>query len=101
VSIILPARNEERSIERALDALNALAYPRERYEVIVVDNGSTDATTRIARSRGVQVLQHPEGRVGAVRNAGAAGATGSILAFLDADRCRGRALCCAGDRHLG
>lgn len=85
VSIILPARNEETFIGRVLTALGRLDYPPERYEVIIVDNASTDATAEIAGAMGAMVVKHPRGRVGAVRNAGARVASGSILAFLDAD----------------
>lgn len=54
-------------------------------EVIVADNGSTDATARIALARGCRVVAVAKRVIGAARNAGAAVARGDILAFVDAD----------------
>src|SRR3989344_7672697 len=48
-SIIVPAHNEEKLIAETLTHLTALQYPKDRYEVIVVENGSTDKTFEIAR----------------------------------------------------
>ena len=85
VSIVVAAYNEEALLPRCLDAIAALDGPA-RYEVIVVDNGSTDRTAELARARpGVTVL-HEEAR-GAVhaKAAGVAAARGAIVAILDAD----------------
>ena len=55
ISIIIPAYNEESSIGLVLDAL-----PQEKiYEIIVVDNGSTDATARVAQEHGARVVKEP------------------------------------------
>lgn len=48
-SIIVPAYNEERIIGKTLDCLTGIEYPKDRYEIIVVENGSTDATFSIAK----------------------------------------------------
>ena len=48
-SIIVPAYNEERLIGKTLDCLTRIDYPEERYEIILVENGSTDATFRTAK----------------------------------------------------
>lgn len=89
VSIIIPAYNEERYIRQCLEALlpqvHAVAAESVSCEVLVVDNGSTDGTRAICESLGVAVLTAPKLRVGGVRNAGVAAATGTLLAFLDAD----------------
>lgn len=85
ISIVIPARNEEEHLRACLESVRALDYPGSRYEVIVVDNGSTDETVSIARSFGVKVLERPGIKVGAVRNAGCRAAVGEILAFTDAD----------------
>lgn len=85
VSIVMPARNEEAHIGKALASIAAVDYPRSRIEVIVVDNGSSDATARIAQAHGARVLSSSARTVGQVRNAGAAIATGDIIAFVDAD----------------
>jgi glycosyltransferase involved in cell wall biosynthesis len=89
VSVVIPALNEELMIGRCLEALATLDFPREAFEVIVVDNGSADRTVQVAgafagRLR-LTVLERPGVRVSAVRNQGAAAARGRILAFLDAD----------------
>ena len=49
VSVIVPVRNEERSIEHTLRSLLAQDFPRDRFEVIVADGVSTDATVPIVR----------------------------------------------------
>lgn len=85
VSIILPAFNEQTYIGEALSAVLQLDYPRDCFEVIVVDNGSIDDTVSIAKQYADQVHVVPNVRVGAVRNFGVAQAKGEIIAFLDAD----------------
>ena len=47
VSIIVPVKNEERRLPALLAALRALDYPRDRYEIIVADNGSSDSTRAV------------------------------------------------------
>lgn len=72
-SIIIPAHNEELIIEQTLRHLEELDYPRDRYEVIVVENGSTDATYEYARRREsdtIQVHQAPRKGVSHARNFG-------------------------------
>ena len=59
--------------------------PRGRYEVIVVDNGSTDRTVAIAEEHGASVFIMPKITIGALRNLGASHARGEVLAFLDSD----------------
>lgn len=85
VSIVLPAFNEERFIETTLKSLLELDYPREKYEIIVVDNGSSDSTVEIAEKYADQVFVYPKVRVGAVRNYGVKHAKGEVIAFLDSD----------------
>jgi glycosyltransferase involved in cell wall biosynthesis len=89
ISIIIPALNEERMIGRCLASLVKLAFARDRFEVLVVDNGSRDRTLEIAESfqdrLNVRVLQKTNVRISALRNLGARAAAGTILAFLDAD----------------
>jgi glycosyltransferase involved in cell wall biosynthesis len=89
VSIIIPALNEERMIGRCLESLAQLAFPRDRFEVILVDNGSTDGTIEIAGTfqdrLNLHVLKKTGVRISALRNLGAHEARGPILAFLDAD----------------
>lgn len=84
VSVVIPALNEEHTLPVCLDALAAQTQPP--YEVIVVDNGSTDKTADIARSYPfVRLIEEPKrGRVYA-RNAGFMAARGAIIARIDAD----------------
>jgi len=89
ISIIIPALNEERMIGRCLESLAKLKFSHDRFEVLVVDNGSRDRTPDIAGSfqdrLNVRVLQKTDVRISALRNLGARAAAGDILAFLDAD----------------
>jgi len=86
VSVIVPAFNAERTIGDCLAALDAQDYPRERLEIIAVDNRSTDRTAAVMCEYPVRVVA--ERRVQssyAARNAGLAEARGAILCFTDAD----------------
>src|SRR6185503_13348368 len=89
VSIIIPALNEEKMIGRCLDSLTRLAFARDRFEVLVVDNGSRDKTLAVVESfkdrLNLRVLQQAGVRISALRNLGARAAVGDIVAFLDAD----------------
>jgi glycosyltransferase involved in cell wall biosynthesis len=84
-SVVIPALNEQDAIERCLVSLNNQTYPRDKYEIIVVDNGSSDATHSIAAKYADRVLDKPGVNVGAVRNYGARHATGDILICTDSD----------------
>lgn len=85
ISIIIPAKNEERFIGRCLSALAVVEYPRERYEVIVVDNGSSDNTMKIVEDFGFVTYSKPDITIAGLRNYGAEKAVGDVVAFLDAD----------------
>jgi glycosyltransferase involved in cell wall biosynthesis len=83
VSIIIPVRNGAGTLAACLEALTHQTQPPA--EIIVVDDGSVDATVTVAHSFGVIVLsQKPRGPA-AARNTGAAHATGDVLLFTDAD----------------
>ena len=84
-SIIIPALNEEKDIEACLSSLSQQTYPRERYEILVVDNGSQDSTKELASHYADQVFDKTNCNVGAVRNHGAEKAKGEILIWTDAD----------------
>jgi cellulose synthase/poly-beta-1,6-N-acetylglucosamine synthase-like glycosyltransferase len=85
ISIVVPAYNSQKTIGPCLDALLAQTTPRESYEIIVVDDGSTDATAEMAQARGALVIRQPNRGAGAARNSGAQHATGEIIMFVDAD----------------
>lgn len=86
ISVIVPAKNEQKHIGECLNSLLNQEIPEDLFEVIVVDNGSTDNTVLIASSYDrVKVVSAPNLNVGAVRNIGANEAVGEFLAFIDAD----------------
>lgn len=84
-SIIIPAKNEELNIGRCLDSILSLEWQRCDYEIIVVDNGSSDQTVPIAESKGARVFILPDITISGLRNFGAMQAQGNLLAFIDAD----------------
>ena len=82
VSVVLPCRNESRSIGGMIAALRALRFK----EILVVDDGSTDDSATIAQSSGARVIRQPYGKGnGAAIKAGAREAAGDIIVFMDAD----------------
>lgn len=86
ISFIVPAYNEERVLGKTLADLHAAATAAgQPHEVIVVDDGSTDATARLACEAGARVVHVRFRQIASVRNAGARVAAGDILVFVDAD----------------
>lgn len=84
-SIIIPAKNEEKNIGTCLDSINAMVFESCRFEVLVIDNGSSDLTVEIAKTKGAKVYEKPDFTIAGLRNFGVAEAKGEVLAFLDAD----------------
>jgi glycosyltransferase involved in cell wall biosynthesis len=85
-SIIVPAYNEEKWLPPTLDALNqAMAKSALRGELIVVDNNSSDNTTRVAEEAGARVVFEGINQISRARNAGARVALGRYFIFVDAD----------------
>ncbi|MCE7869564.1 glycosyltransferase family 2 protein [bacterium CPR1] len=88
--VVLPAYNEEEGLAALLDKLE-IALADIDYHVVVVDDGSRDATAEVARSRGAELLQHPQnmGLGATVRDglvhAGSLAAPGDTVVVLDAD----------------
>ena len=85
ISVVIPAYNEERCLGRCLQALRTQSYPVSRFEIIVVDNGSTDATADIARRLGARVVSEPRKGVARARQTGFEAARSEIIASTDAD----------------
>lgn len=85
VSVIMPTYNYARYVAGALESV--LAQTRPPHEVIVVDDGSTDATPEILAAFGsrIRVIRQQNQGGAASRNTGAAAATGDLLAFIDSD----------------
>ncbi|HET8800074.1 MAG TPA: glycosyltransferase [Marinobacter sp.] len=84
-SIIIPCFNEEAHIEKCLLSLNKQTLDRNKYEIIVIDNGSTDRSVQISRNLSDQLYIESDLKVGGVRNFGASKAKGNYLIFIDAD----------------
>jgi glycosyltransferase involved in cell wall biosynthesis len=99
-SIIIPAKNEQANIGRCIDSILSVDWDKSRYEIIVIDNGSTDQTVEIARGKGASVHVKPECTISGLRNFGARLATGDILVFLDADCTVDRSWLSESSRYL-
>jgi glycosyltransferase involved in cell wall biosynthesis len=86
ISVVIPAYNEEKLIGRCLKSLQEQSYPKDHYEVILVDNNSKDKTSEIGREYGVNVLLYKEKQgTSASRKYGIAQAKGKIIAITDSD----------------
>lgn len=87
ISVIIPARNATQTLEECLSSvLNQEGFQLNKdYEVILVDDGSSDDTALIGIRNGVKVVQQKHAGPAAARNAGAMVANGSLLVFTDAD----------------
>ncbi len=91
VSVIIPCHNEQKHIGECFDSLLAQTMPADQFELIVVDDGSTDRTVEIvqgyvARNPGrMRFFQQQHGGPALARNFGASQAAGQVFAFLDAD----------------
>jgi glycosyltransferase involved in cell wall biosynthesis len=84
ISFIVPAYNEEAELPGTLRAIHSAAAGY-RYEIVLVNDGSTDATSAIGEQFGARVISIERRQIAAARNAGARAARGDILIFVDAD----------------
>lgn len=85
ISVVIPAYNEQKYLPRCLKAINNQSYPKDKFEIIVSDNNSTDKTSEIAKKAGAKVfLEKKQGHVFALNN-GMMRAKGEIIACTDAD----------------
>src|SRR6266446_10584897 len=86
ISFIVPAHNEEFELSSTLAAIHAAASTAaQRYEIIVVDDASTDATPEIAAQADAKVIRIHRRQIAAARNSGGRAAQGDYLFFIDAD----------------
>src|SRR5438309_967291 len=83
ISVVVCSYNGARTIRGCLEGLQKLRYPD--YEVIVVNDGSTDATPAIARQYPVRLINSSNGGLAVARNVGLEAATGEIVAYIDDD----------------
>jgi glycosyltransferase involved in cell wall biosynthesis len=83
ISVVICAYNAEPTIHECLDGVLGLDYPD--YEVIVVDDGSTDATGDLARGYPVRVIGTENCGLSSARNTGLDAASGEIIAYIDSD----------------
>lgn len=83
ISVIIPAKNEGKNIDRLISILKQL-HPG--FEIIVIDDGSTDDTAAVAKNAGAKVYSHPYNvGNGAAIKSGIRMASGDVLVFMDAD----------------
>lgn len=86
ISFIVPAHNEQACLECTLAAIhNSARVVGQPYEIIVVDDASTDATAAVARQHNARVLKVNHRQIAATRNSGGRAAQGDRLFFVDAD----------------
>jgi glycosyltransferase involved in cell wall biosynthesis len=84
-SVIVPVYNGARTLDACLSALSSQTPIPGPYEIIVVDDGSTDGSAELAARHGARVIRQERQGAAAARNAGAQRAQGEILLFTDAD----------------
>ena len=85
-TIVIPVFNGDSTLSLCLDSISYLRYPKDKLEVIVVDNGSTDASVAIASNYEVTLLQNLSIKSSyAARNTGISAAKGDLIVFTDAD----------------
>jgi len=82
-SIIIPSYNEQKDLGEAIRSLSEQSF--KDFEVIVVDDGSTDQPPKIAKELGARVFRQSHKGPGAARNLGAKNAKGAVLVFVDSD----------------
>lgn len=86
VSVVIPCLNEEETIVQVVGSLvKSFSVSNLQFEIIVVDNGSSDRSVDLAANAGAKVITSEAKTVGAVRNFGVSVTSGTLVAFIDAD----------------
>jgi len=86
ISVIIATHNSEPFIERCLLSLTSQSYPRENFEIIIVDDGSNDKSVELSRKNGAdKVIETEPCTLGKARNIGAQEARGKFFTFFDSD----------------
>jgi glycosyltransferase involved in cell wall biosynthesis len=91
VSVVIPAYNAEKTLKSCLEALAGQSIPKEHFEIILMDDGSTDGTAEVAKSFNVIYDYQENQGPASARNRGVEKARGEIILFTDSD--------CVPDRH--
>ncbi|MEM7415335.1 MAG: glycosyltransferase [Gemmatimonadota bacterium] len=89
LTVVVPVHNGITTLPRCVAALEASTLPEGRWDLVIVDDGSTDDSAAWAREHGLEVRQVADGPLGpaAARNLGARGSTRDVVVFVDADVC--------------
>ncbi len=92
VSVILPVYNVEKDLPRCLDSLDKQTLPKDKWELIAVNDGSTDDSLGIVQNHirlfpQIQIISQENRGLAAARNRGIAAAKGDFIAFVDSDDC--------------
>lgn len=85
VSVVVTIYNAERTIAKCLESIMELEYSRDKLEIIVVDDGSTDNSLNIARKYCVNVIRKDHGGYPSTMNTGIKNAGGSVIVIIDSD----------------
>jgi len=85
VSFIVPVYNSADTIKKCLESMQNISYPKNKFEIILVDNNSKDRTIDIARKFTSKIYVDSTATISTLRNIGAKKAKGDILCFVDAD----------------
>lgn len=85
VSIVIPTFNAAKYLEKCLESIVKQDYPKDRYEILVIDGGSTDSTPDIAQKFGGKILQNPYRDAESGKSIGIKNAQGETIALIDAD----------------
>ena len=84
ISVVIPAYNETAHLGNLIESIRQNLYDLD-LEIVVVDNGSTDATPELAQKAGVTLVTIPKDTISKARNLGVATAAAEVIAFIDAD----------------
>jgi len=84
ITFIIPALNEAQNLPETINSIKS-AVRESEYEILVIDNGSTDDTIKIAESLGASTFKDPHATIGELRNLGVKRSSGELICFIDSD----------------